>query len=161
MKLYEITEALEAVLSGSFYVDSETAEYFDSTDLDALSMALTDKLEGCGCQLKNWQADIDALKAEETRLRERRQTLERRYESLKAYVQSQMEHAGETVETSKVSMKLRRSVTVEVAEGFSDARYLVRTETVKPDKKAIRDALKKGEFVEGAELVEHQNLQLK
>jgi predicted transcriptional regulator len=161
MKLYEITEALEAVLSGSFYVDEETGEYFDSSDLDALSMALTDKLEGCGCQLKNWQADIDAIKAEETRLRERRQTLERRYESLKAYVQSQMERTGETVETSKVSMKLRRSVTVEVAEGFSDARYLVRTETVKPDKKAIRDALKKGEFVEGAELVEHQNLQLK
>jgi predicted transcriptional regulator len=161
MKLYEITEALEAVLSGSFYVDEETGEYFDSTDLDALSMALNEKLEGCGCQLKNWQADIDAIKAEETRLRERRQTLERRYESLKAYVQQQMERTGETVETSKVSMKLRRSVTVEVAEGFNDARYLVRTETVKPDKKAIRDALKKGEFVEGAELVEHQNLQLK
>jgi predicted transcriptional regulator len=161
MKLYEITEALEAVLSGSFYVDEETGEYFDSTDLDALSMALTDKLEGCGCQLKNWQADIDAIKAEETRLRERRQTLERRYESLKAYVQNQMELTGENVETAKVSMKLRKSVTVEVAEGFNDARYLVRTETVKPDKKAIRDALKKGEFVEGAELVEHQNLQLK
>lgn len=162
MKLYEIQEAVYAILSRDEFLDSETGEILDADDLDALDIALADKLEGCGLYIKNSEAMANAIKEEEQRLRERRASLERRIESIKQYMRGGLELAGGKVETPRIRLSFRRSKAVEILDQGALPDEFIRVSVKEdPDKKMILAALKAGQEVPGAALDERLSLQIR
>lgn len=162
--LYQISQEYMAVLEGGMVIDETTGEIiFDDTDLDALQAAFDDKLEACALYLKNLESDAEAIKAEEKALADRRRTIERKSERMKAYVRDCVgDMDGQRFETPKVALSLRRSKAVDVYDaGKLPEEYVVRKETLQPDKKAIKEAISRGDDVPGAELRENWSLQVR
>lgn len=162
--LYEIDSNILAVLHGGFVVDEETGEIlFDAGDLEALEAERGAKLESIACFIKNLDADAAALKAEEKALAERRQAKERKAQRLREYLAASMQQAEQTrFETARCALSFRKSESVEILDAEVLPADLVNIkQTIAPDKAAIKKLLKAGEVVEGAQLVERQNLQVK
>lgn len=162
--LYQISSEYMAVLDGGMVVDEDTGEVlFDDSNLDELQAAFEDKLEACALYLKNLESDAEAIKAEEKALADRRRTIERKAERMRDYVSSCVQDvAGCKFETPRVSLSLRKSKRVEVFDlGAVPVDYVVRKETIQPDKKAIKDAIGSGESVPGAVVRDFFSLQVK
>ncbi len=160
MKLFEINAALEELLNQQ---DPETGELTcDLDQLDALMMERDEKLEGLALYCKNADAEAKAIREEEKALAERRRSLENKAERAKGFLAEQL--AGEKFSTPKVAVSYRKSEQVEVSTAFftdeSNERFL-RYKDPEADKTAIKNALKAGETVPGAELVSKTNMILK
>lgn len=162
--LYEIDAALQQVLENDFVIDYETGEVlFDDTDLEMLEMARDQKLESCALVIKNQKALIESLKQEEKNLKARRAVLENKNKRLIQYVQDHMNTVpNNRLETSKCVLSLRKSHAVEVIDETKLPEAFVKHVTKDvPDKKAIADAFKAGDMVEGAAYLEKSSLQIK
>lgn len=160
MKLFEINAALEELLNQQ---DPETGELTcDLDQLDALMMERDEKLEGLALYIKNADAEAKAIREEEKALAERRRSLENKAERAKGFLAEQL--AGEKFSTPKVAVSYRKSEQVEVSMAFfteeSNERFL-RYKDPEADKTAIKNALKNGETVPGAEIVSKTNMILK
>lgn len=161
MRLYEINAELEALLE---QVDPETGELTcDLEALEALSMARNEKLENLALAVKNYESDAAQIRAEEKALAERRRALENKAERARAFLQESL--AGETIKTARVAVSYRKSKAVELDPEFltwamEHAKYL-RYKDPEPDKTALTAALKAGESIPGAELVEHVSMTIK
>ena len=161
MKLYEINAELEALLE---QVDPETGELIcDMEALEALTIAREEKLEGLALAVKNYESDAAAIKAEEKALADRRKALENRADRTKAFLREAL--AGETIKTARVAVSYRMSKAMDLTPEFlawaiEHDKYL-RYKDPEPDKTAITAALKAGESIPGAELVERVNMTIK
>ena len=68
----------------------------------------------------------------------------------------------EKIETPLIKLSFRNSESVEITnEQQLDSRFIVTKTVSTPDKKAIKDAIKSGVFVEGATISYNRNLQIK
>lgn len=164
MKLYELANAMDAVINGGLVFDEETGEVlFDAESLEALECELDQKLEACGIVIKETLAEAEAIKAEESRLKERRQRKEKEAERLKDYVLHCMEQTGaRKIDTARVALSTRKSETVEVLNEASVPREFVKVKTTEAvDKAAVKKAIKAGGNVAGCELLERISLQVK
>lgn len=161
MQLYEIDRAVKIVLNGGLLFDEETGEVlFDEESLDELEIARNDKLEAVALYIKGLEAEAAAIKAEAVRLNERRAVLERKAERLRGYLSASMQTWGDTrLETPRAVLSWRKSEAVEVDEAELPREWYKATYS--PDKAAIKAAIKAGEQVQGAQIVERQNLQIK
>ena len=157
MTLFDIDKAL---MDFELEVDEETGEILNAEELDALQMAREDKIEGVGLWIKNLEAEAAAVKAEKDAMADRQKRLEKKAESLKKYLGYALN--GEKFSTPKIALSWRRSESVVITdEALLPDNCLNVTIVKKPDKKVIKDALKAGKEIMGAELVEKQNLQIK
>ena len=162
--LYEIDKAILSVIENGYQVDMETGEIlFDCDDLESLQAAKDKKLEGCACYVKNLLADVEALKFEEMALATRRKQKEKRIEHMKRYLAASMDLDGmKTFETPKCKLSFRKSTALEIKdESRIPQNYTVEKTVYQPDKAKIKDAIKLGVIVPGAQLVERKNLQVK
>lgn len=163
MNLYEINAEIEKAIEALFAnADEETGEIRqeDVEALEAMKMARDEKLENIGCYIKNVKAEAEAIKNEEKALKERRETLESKAENMKAYVANALQ--GEKWASAKVAFSFRKSEAVAIPDIEKlQKEYLIEEVTYKPDKKAIKEALKNGDSVEGAYLESRNNLQIK
>lgn len=166
MTLYEINSKLAEAIERMFdSVDPETGEIEEGTleEINNLQEELNDKLDGCGAYIKNLEAEAEAIKSEADKLKKRAETKLKRAERLRDYVKNAMIAAGkDAFESNRVILSFRASEAVNITdESKLPETFLVRKEEIKPDKTAIKKALKAGKTVEGAELVKNQNLQVK
>lgn len=166
--LYEIDKAvLNAIHNVYSKVDDETGEMLDASaiddlhELDALKIELKTKIENIACYIKSIEADADALAAESKKMNDRAKRKKSRAESLRRYIANSMIMAGEfDFETVRVALSFRKSEAVEISDETVISKKYCNV-TYKPDKKAIKEAIKNGQRVRGAALVEKQNLQIK
>lgn len=157
MTLFEINKA---ILEFDYEIDEETGEILNAEALDALQLAREEKIEGVGLWIKNLQAEAEAVKKEKDAMAERQRRLEKKAESLKDYLAYALQ--GEKFSTPRIAMSWRKSESVLIPdEALLDDRFVNITMVKKPDKKLIKDTLKAGREVPGAELVTKQNLQIK
>ena len=157
MTLFEINKA---ILEFDYEIDEETGEILNAEALDALQLAREDKIEGVGLWIKNLQAEAEAVKKEKDAMADRQRRLEKKAESLKDYLAYALK--GEKFSTPRIAMTFRKSESVLIPdEALLDDRFVNITMIKKPDKKLIKDTLKAGREVPGAELVTKQNLQIK
>ena len=157
MTLFEIDDA---ILNFEFEVDDETGEILNAQELDELKMAREDKIEGVGLWIKNLEAEAAAVKAEKDNMADRQKRLEKKADSLKGYLAYALQ--GEKFSTPKIAMSWRRSEQVHITDEHLLPENCLNVTIVKrPDKKVIKDALKAGKDIMGAELIEKQNLQIK
>ena len=158
MKLYEINLALRDLYEK--VVDDVTGDLdpFAVEALEGLEQAKEEKVEACACVYKEYLAESKAIADEIKTLTDRRRVLTNKADSLRKYLAMSCE--GEKYKTARCAVGWRRSVSVEVDPlAVLDEQY-TRVK-VEPDKKKIKDALKAGESIDGAELVERQNIQIK
>ena len=157
MTLFEIDKA---ILDFQFEIDEETGEILNAQELDELQMAREAKIENVGLWIKNLNAEAAAVKAEKDAMADRQKRLEKKAESLKNYLTYALD--GQKFSTPKVAMTFRKSESVNITdENAVPEEYLNITIVSKPDKKSIKDALKEGKEISGAELVTKNNIQIK
>lgn len=150
MKLYELTGAL-ADLS-SMDVSDEAVQ----NSLEEFKGEFTDKAIAIIKLSENLEADTTAIDAEIERLKARKQVIVNRKNSLREYLLHNMQAANiNKIECPLFAASLRQGVeSVEITEQSLLPDEFVSVEVVtKPDKNAIKAALKSGQDVPGAALV--------
>jgi heme oxygenase len=151
--LYEINKELLNC------IDLETGEIIDTESFDKLQIEKNDKLENVALWYKNLQSEAQSYKAEETIFAEKRKRAENKAESLKKYLDIELQ--GNKFNTVKVDITYRKSTSVNVLDvNTLPEKYRKTVTTVSADKVNIAKALKVGEVVTGAELVESNNIQI-
>lgn len=160
MNLYEITQEaqyLAALL--------ETEEL--TPELEQALIINQDQLQAKAVNyakvIANYQAESDAIDQEIKRLKAMKESRDKKVEWLKESVKKAMLVSGiEKVESPLFKISVRRSeaVEVDVVEALPNAFQNVKN-VVTADKVAIKEAIKRGENVLGARLVENFNLQIK
>lgn len=171
MKLYEINEAIEALLA-ALTVDPETGEVPADVDdviaqLDALSMERTAVLEYLAKEVLNLRADQAAVKAEEARLKERRERMARREASIMNVLDR--ECAGKKTDLGVATVNYRSSEATEITSEADARAWLMASghddclRYAEPaiDKTALKALLKSGVEVPGANVTKHVSCSLK
>jgi len=152
-KLYEINQAILDC------IDVETGEIFDYDELNKLEMERTQKIEGVALWYRNLLSDAEQYKAEKQRFAELEAQSKSKAESLKEWLIYALQ--GEKLKTTRVNISYRKSQSVEViANSMIPNEYLNYSEPT-INKAAIKAAIKKGETVPGAMLMDSQNIQIK
>lgn len=158
MNLFEINAAIETAFQNC--VDPETGEVIgDTTELDALQIQRDEKVENIACLIKNLKAEAEAIQNEERKLKARRQACENHAEWLKRYLANSLQ--GEKFKSARVSISWRKSQAVEVEDVWKLPEEFVRMADPEPNKTAIKEALKAGIEVPGAELVDNLNMTIR
>lgn len=160
MNLYEITQEAQYLA-----VLLETEEL--TPELEEALIINQDQLQAKAVNyakvIANYQAESDAIDQEIKRLKAMKDSREKKIELLKESVKKAMLLSGiEKVESPLFKLSVRRSEAVEVdlVEALPNAFLNVKN-VVTADKVAIKEAIKRGENVVGARLVENFNLQIK
>lgn len=160
MNLYEITQEAQYLA-----VLLETEEL--TPELEEALIINQDQLQAKAVNyakvIANYQAESDAIDQEIKRLKAMKDSREKKIELLKESVKKAMLLSGiEKVESPLFKLSVRRSEAVEVdlVESLPNAFLNVKN-VVTADKVAIKEAIKRGENVIGARLVENFNLQIK
>lgn len=164
--LYEINRSIEEILDRLFAeADEETGEVPEEVlaELEQMQEARAEKLENIGCYIKNLKAEAMAIKAEMDALKKRLDQKKRKIDSLTEYVSNDLLlHEEKKFDSARVSYSFRKSERVSISdESALPKKFLIKEIIYKPDKTAIKEALKSGIKVRGAVLEENQNLQIK
>ena len=147
------------------YLEIYNMELDEETKLDTLDSIdweteYETKVENYIKVMKNIDADVEARKAEIKRLTELNKADEKKKDHLKDTLSTSMNMTGhERVETPLFKVSFRKSQAVEVDEAVLPEAYKVAT--WKPDKKRLKEDLKNGLEIIGANLVERKNLSIR
>lgn len=161
MRIYEIDAALEAL------VDEETGEIGDYEAFEALQLERDAKIEGAACWVKNLAAEIEDFKTEEANLAKRRKVLERRKERLEKFLSWALD--GQGFSSTRCEIKFRKSQRVEITSMAEAVNWLlsngydgiIQYAAPTVSKTDLKDVLKSGAPVEGAELVDNVTMGVK
>ena len=139
--------------------------------LDAVDGEMEDKLASCAAFVKQLAAEADALDAEIKSLRQRSASKKREIDSFKAYMMSCMESADvKKIDKPLAKLTIRQNAeSVEVADekGFiewaqsHDHDDLLRYSMPDINKTAVKDAIRSGWYIPGAQLVRTKSLIIK
>lgn len=151
--LYEINEEILNC------IDLETGEILDEEKFNQLSVDRNDKIENIALYYKNLLSEADAIKSEKEMFAHREKVIRNKAENLKKYLDSSLK--GDKFSTVKVNISYRNSTCVDVDEEKIDAKWLKTITTTSVDKIKITEALKAGESISGAVLVEKKNINIK
>lgn len=115
--------------------------------------------------IKNRQAFIVQLDDEILRLSELKKKADQTIEQLKENLKTAVQTFGD-IKTGTFSISLRKSEAVEItdAQELPDHYFTIIPESKKPDKKALKEALKNpvtADLISGAKLVTNHNLVIK
>jgi uncharacterized coiled-coil DUF342 family protein len=158
--LYEITrEALE--LASLLETEELTPELEQALVINQQELQI--KASNYAKVIANIQSDADAIDNEIKRLKAMKESKERAIDRLKSAVKNAMLVSSiEKIESPLFKLIIRKSeaVEVDIVEALPNAFLNVKN-VVTADKVAIKEAIKRGENVTGARLIENFNLQIK
>lgn len=153
MTLYEIDAAILDC------IDAETGEVVDADKLNDLQMEREKKVEAVALWIKDLTAEAAALKAEKQAFSERQAAAEKKAESLRKWLSDAL--AGQKFKTTRVAVSFRKTESVDVPDVWALGDEYLKFADPTPDKQKIKAALKAGEAVTGAALVEGQSMTIK
>ena len=155
MKLYEITDA---------YLNLDEVEKTDEIIkvLDGIKDEFDKKAENTVKVIRNFEADIQALRDEEKRLADKRKSLEKKKEDLKEYLYFNMER----MKVKKVNagifdiniQKNPQSIKI-LDDSIIPDKYKILTYNL--DKKQLKEDIKNGAEIKGAELVQSEGIRIR
>ena len=156
MDLYKLAADMQQALD-NITIDETTGEVIGYDAVAALDCAFDDKAEATGCYIKSLTAYAAALDAEAKSLIERKKAAERRSERMTDYLGKIMASVGkDKLKSARVDMGFKRnppSVHITDDTAIPDDYFVIKVDR-KPDKTKIKDAIKAGDVVPGAELVQ-------
>lgn len=157
MNLYKISNSIIQIE----YDNTVTEEsYFDT--LESLEGEFETKSISLIAYIKNLSSDEIAIKNEIDRLKKRKMSISKKQNSLKKYLMQNLEklaitEVGDVIHSAKIR---NNPVSVKITdELIIDDKYFVIKKTL--SKSEIKQDLKNGEIVEGAELVKSKSLIIK
>jgi len=144
-------------------------------ELDLPVEAVNDTLEALGDEMetkainvtkfmRNMEATASAIKSAEAEMAKRRKSLENRIKWMKDYLKGSMEHTGITkIECPYFKLSIQKtpaSVNI-LNEAKIPTQFKEQVLSWKIDKTAIKNAIKSGEAIPGAELVNGTRLAIR
>lgn len=153
---------LDLLREKSLESDEESLQVYKDT-LEAIEGAFEDKAENYAYIINQLNSDEKMLSDEIKRLMERKQRIIKNRSRLKETLKEQMETTGKTkIQSPKVTIWVQNNPPkVEIKdESLIAKKYFIKQEPVL-DKQAIKEALKEGRKVRGAELIQTTGLRLK
>lgn len=159
--LYEINQNILNCITTEegMTVNTETGEVIDLEALEQLELERSEKIRNIALWIKNLKSDAVALDAEEKAFKARKDAAKRKAEQLSGYLASVLN--GEKVTGTDFAISWRKSTAVNVTDEKALPFIFLVPQPPKVDKTGISKALKNGETVTGAELIERQNMTIK
>ena len=163
--LFKINERLFEALENQFIVD-EQGEIFEGEEfkqkLEDLKLEQAEKIEGYALYIQSIDKDVSLIKEKKKAITERLDRDIKALESKKLWLLNRLTGTlrGVPFYSTLVSISWRKSHSVDILkpESIPMEFYRVKSEI---DKALIKKALQGGINVEGAELKENQNIQIK
>ena len=155
--LYEIDEKIFECLKNC--IDPETGELLDAEQLESLQMERQTKLENVALYIKNLKADAEMYKAEKQAFEKRQMDAIKEANSLTEWLKKALD--GQKFKTEKAEVSFRKTQKVEILDIWDLNEDLLRYSDPTPDKAAIKRAIKAGEEVKGAKLVDDISMTIK
>lgn len=170
MTLYELTE--EFLRLQQWLEEEDTEEDQALTDtLEMISKDFEDKADSYGCVVKNLEADIAEIKAQEDilmdevkRLKAKRAGIEKNTDRMKEALRKALELTGKkNLKTEKFTFGTRSasSVVIDAKNIFDIPDDYLRYKDPEPDKTAIKDFLKNNPDCEWAHMETKVSLNLR
>jgi len=158
MKLYQIEDQIAEILEGT--VDEETGEVtIDYDKLDDLKFEKDRIIEWLIKSYLNLSGDIDKFKAEIDKLSKKKRTLENKQSGLKNYLD--ILHNETPADYGVHSIKYRASEKLKSGKVDDLPFELTKTETLPVASADIKKYLKSGKLIEGWEIEQRKNIQIK
>lgn len=161
MTLYEIAAEMATL------IDPETGEIKDYEAFEALNMARDEKIDNMAKWIIELEAEAKAVKERADELTKRAQSAKKKADRLREFLQEYL--GGEKRKTADYTIGYRKTEAVEITDEFATATWLnahghgeaLTYPEPKISKTAVKELLKAGENVRGAELVERQAMIIK
>lgn len=160
--IYNITSEYQLLINKIIEAEGEI-----TPEIEALLTINKEQLQDKGINyayvIKQCDSDCDTIDLEIKRLNALKKVRSNLSERLKNTISSAMQlFEVEEIKTPLIKLNFRNSESVEITnEAQLAEKFLVVKTVVTPDKKAIKEAIKSGEFVEGATISYNRNLQIK
>ncbi|WBK39639.1 hypothetical protein CB452P1_000055 [Clostridium phage CB452P1] len=164
MNLYELDQNyknLMEVMDNAETENNEELKNIITNSLEELQMDIDLKLENTIKYIKNLEANVLAFKDEEKKLSAKRKVLENRVSSLKEYLKNYLQYKdikSKQLGLFKISLRKSESVNIIDETLIKEEYKIIKTDV---NKTLIKQALKSGEIIEGAEIKQNQNLNIK
>ena len=168
-RLYEITTELQELLDNGFtdeFINKETGELDTNAvieRIDGLQGDLKVKTNNVALYIKGLESNSVAIDNEIKRLKERKRHEDNKAKRLKEYIMGAMEFLKlDKIETPQAVVKITKSKRVKITDLNELAEKFKRTKIeIEADKVEIKKAIKNGDVVKGAEIVENKSLNIK
>lgn len=160
-KFYEIDDRIRACL------DLETGE-IDVERLEALQMERAEKIDNILSWIKELRSDADGIYEEEKKLKKRREQKTKHADELEDFLTRFVFRPREKFETARNAIGWRRSSSVEFTDAEKALKWCeehaesaIRYAPPTLDRMELKSLIKAGFEIDGAELVERDNLQIR
>lgn len=160
MKLYEIDSSIQAVYDQIEANEGVLPDELESA-LDGLQMERTEKIENIIKLLKNIDGDITKIEVEISLLEKKLKAAENRKQSVKNFLAYAIGD-GNKFKSPIASCYWKETESVLCPDASElPVKYVCEKITKKPDKVAIKDALNKGEVIQGCSIMHKSTLVVK
>lgn len=159
MRLYEINDILvNAIQDGDRFI-SEEGEVFTVEEFEQLALDRDEKIENLLLYVKNLKAEAQAIKAEREALEKREKTALRKAEGISEFLKGLLQETKFSTPRVQVSYRHTKAVVADVS--LLPDEFVRVTEKRDADKTAIKEAILRGETVNGAVLEERTSMVIK
>lgn len=157
MNLYELSLSFQEVQN----MDLDPEIMKDT--LDSIEDAIENKAENIAKLVRNLESDVSAYKEEEDRLKTKRQATENKVKWLKTYLEDNMKLTGKTkFKSGMFNFSIQKNpASVNITdEQIIPEEFLIQ-QPPKVDKTSLKEILKRGIEVPGAELKQTEGLRIR
>lgn len=157
--LYDLTNQYQQLLELESEIDEQT--FIDT--LQSIDEAIEDKAENLAKVIKEMEATITTVANEVNRLQSKKQVVANRVSNLKTYLQGEMEKVNKTkIKGELFTVNIQNnppSLRVDRTDNIPKDFFIEQEPTL--DKKALKEAVKNGEVIEGVELKQTRSLRIR
>ena len=157
MNLYELSLAFQDVQN--MELDPEVMK----DTLDSINDAIENKAENIAKLIRNLESDVSAFKEEEDRLKTKRQATENKVKWLKTYLEDNMKLTGKIkFKSGMFNFAIQKNpASVNIADERIIPEDFLIQQLPKIDKTALKELLKNGVEIPGAELKQTESLRIR
>lgn len=161
LSLYELSQEYLSALDALTDPEADIPLQAVNDTLESLEFPLQEKATNVAKFMRNLEATAQAIKEAEQQMAARRKALENRAAAIKDYLKSNMLATGiSKIESPwfRLSIQNNPPAVAVTDESLVPEDFKEIVETVKIDKTALKSALKSGEDIPGAQLVQGKRL---
>lgn len=157
MNLYELSLAFQDVQN----MDLDPEVMKDT--LDSIEDAIENKAENIAKLIRNLESDVSAFKEEEDRLKTKRQSTENKVKWLKTYLEDNMKLTEKTkFKSGMFNFSIQKNpASVNITDEKAIPEEFLIQQPPKVDKTSLKEILKRGIEVPGAELKQTEGLRIR
>ena len=151
--LYDIDQAILEC------IDDETGEIIDEEKLNQLQMERDRKIENVALWHKNLVSDAEVYGKEKKLFAEKEAAAKKKAAELKEWLSKAL--GGDKFKSARVNISYRKSESVNVVDITKLDKDYLKLVAPEVDKTKVKEALKDGVQLEGVELIQKNNIQIR